>query len=391
MGEAIVMARKVWCEGMVPAANRFVSVEVQSTSEVGGGRVDREYPPGRFLLEMRGVTKEFVSHGRRFSHKQKVFRALDDVSLSVGEGEILGIVGESGSGKSTLARVLLALDAPTHGDVYFDGDPVTGKRDTELGWFRRQVQIVFQDPAGSLDPRMRIGDIVAEPLRALRIAGDHRARVTELLSAVGMPGNVERCYPHQFSGGQRQRIAIARALAPRPKVLVADEPVSALDVSVRAQVLNLLSGLISEFGLTMVFISHDMAVVRHLCDRVVVLYRGRVAEVGMATVLYATPAHPYTQALLRSVPRLGQALPAGPSQMNTEGSDSLGCQYAGRCPLVHERCRTEKPALRQDPSSHGHLVACHLAFPRMAQAAEGFSGARTVGVASDAAGGAVWR
>jgi len=259
------------------------------------------------LLEAVGVTKSYGPR-RAFGARPAVL-ALDNVSLEVHVGDRLAIVGESGSGKSTLARLFLALEEPTAGEIRFEGATLDTRRRAGLARLRRAVQIVFQDPLGSLDPRMSIGQSVAEPLRALRIPGDHRARVDELLNAVGLSSAAGRRYPHQFSGGQRQRVAIARALAPHPRVLVADEAVSALDVSVRAQVLNLIDDLVDRFGLTLVFISHDLAVVRHLCTRVAVLYRGRLVEQGPAEQVYQDPQHPYTRALLNAVPRLGSPPP----------------------------------------------------------------------------------
>ena len=244
------------------------------------------------LLDARAVTKRYGA-----------VTALDGVSLAVAEGATVGIVGESGSGKSTLSRLLLALEAPTAGEVRHRGEVISGRRERDLRDFRRGVQIVFQDPMSSLDPRMRIHDILAEPLRALGL-GDEKHRVPELLDAVGLARSAARRYPHEFSGGQRQRIAIARALGTWPSVLVADEPVSALDVSVRAQILNLLKALTGELSLTLVFISHDMAVVRHLCDEIVVLYRGRVVEAGETDQVFGAPAHDYTRALLAAVPVL---------------------------------------------------------------------------------------
>ncbi len=244
------------------------------------------------VLEARGVSKRYGN-----------VAALDDVSLTIATGASVGIVGESGSGKSTLSRLLLALEAPTSGEVRYQGDVISGRRERDLRAFRSGVQIVFQDPLSSLDPRMRVHDILAEPLRALG-AGGEKQRVPELLDAVGLPASAARLYPHEFSGGQRQRIAIARALGPSPSVLVADEPVSALDVSVRAQILNLLRQLIADFSLTLVFISHDMAVVRHLCDEIVVMYRGKVVENGPTDQVYGTPVHDYTRTLLAAVPAL---------------------------------------------------------------------------------------
>jgi peptide/nickel transport system ATP-binding protein len=245
------------------------------------------------ILEAREVSKSYGA-----------VQALQGVSLGVERGEALGIVGESGSGKSTLARLLLALEQPTAGELLYDGDVVSGRRERELRELRRNVQVVFQDPLASLDPRMRIRTAISEPLRALEIPGDHRARVRELLEAVGLPGDAGDRYPHEFSGGQRQRIAIARALAPHPTVLIADEAVSALDVSVRAQVLNLLNRLIGELGLTLVFISHDMSVIRFMCTRVAVLYRGRLVEEGPTDEVYAAPQDDYTRELLLAVPHL---------------------------------------------------------------------------------------
>jgi len=218
-------------------------------------------------------------------------------------------VGESGSGKTTLGRLLVGLDYPTAGDVRFEGESIVGRRERELRHLRRGVQMVFQDPMGSLDPRMTVGAIVAEPLAGLRAPGDHAARLAALLDAVGLPAGSARRYPHQFSGGQRQRIAIARALAPSPRVLIADEPVSALDVSVRAQVLNLLLDLADDLQLTVVFVSHDLSVVRFLCDRVAVLYQGEIVEQGLTADVYERPQHEYTRTLLAAVPTIEGGLP----------------------------------------------------------------------------------
>jgi ABC-type glutathione transport system ATPase component len=252
------------------------------------------------LLETADVTRVFGSGTR-------TTRALDGVSLRVEPGRSLGIVGESGSGKSTLLRLLLGLDSPTSGEVRFRGDLVDRRgRDGRalLRRLRADVQMVFQDPRSSLDPRMRVGAVVAEPLRSLRVPGDHRARVAEVLSAVGLDPDVVTRYPAQFSGGQRQRIAIARALAPSPSVLVADEPVSALDVSVRGQVVDLLRTLSVEHGLTLVLVSHDIAIVGQLCEQTAVLHHGRVVEQGATTDVLTAPAEAYTRRLLAAVPRL---------------------------------------------------------------------------------------
>jgi peptide/nickel transport system ATP-binding protein len=255
------------------------------------------------VLEVRDLT-------RIYGRGAGATTALRHLDLAIVAGESVGIVGESGSGKSTLARLLLALEAPTSGHVLFRGEEISGRRERDLRAFRRSVQIVFQDPLSSLDPRMRVHDLIAEPLRALGIEGDERARVRELLESVELPAAAARRYAHQFSGGQRQRIAIARALGPSPEVLVADEPVSALDVSVRAQILNLLSGLVRDFDLTLVFISHDMALVRHLCRRVAVLYRGDLVETGATEDLFRHPTQDYTRELLAAVPRI-RARPGG--------------------------------------------------------------------------------
>jgi peptide/nickel transport system ATP-binding protein len=224
---------------------------------------------------------------------RRVLTAVDDVSFTLGREETLGVVGESGSGKTTLMKLLLGLEQPDSGSV------------TYLGQFlRREVQVVFQDPASALDPRMRVGDIITEPLHVLRIPGDHKARLAELLDAVGLSRAVASRYPHEFSGGQRQRIAIARALAPRPRVLIGDEPVSALDVSVRAQILNLLEDLRVGFQLTLILVSHDLSVVRHMTDRVLVMQHGHVVETGSTRAVFRAPQHAYTRLLLESIPRL---------------------------------------------------------------------------------------
>jgi peptide/nickel transport system ATP-binding protein len=230
--------------------------------------------------------------------------ALAGVSLRVAAGETLGIVGESGSGKSTLARILLGLDHATSGTVTFGGREVTPGRPHEVRWFRRDVQIVFQDPLSSLDPRLTAADIVAEPLIGLDVPGPREQRIVEVLESVGIDPDTRHRYPHEFSGGQQQRIAIARALAPHPKVLVADEPVSSLDVSVRSQVLDLLSDLVARFHLGLVLVSHDLGVIHALCERVLVLHDGRIVEQGPTETVFAGPSDPYTQRLLAAVPRL---------------------------------------------------------------------------------------
>ena len=316
---------------------------------------------GEAILEIDHVSKRYRT--RRGAAEDEGVHALADVSLAVRSGESLGIIGESGSGKSTLVRMLLALEEPSSGEVRFRGERVSGRSEREITPLRKAVQVVFQDPMASLDPRMRIRATIAEPLRALKIEGDHTARVRELLAQVGLPSDAGESYPHEFSGGQRQRIAIARALAPNPEVLIADEPVSALDVSVRAQVLNLLSQLRGEFGLTLVFVSHDMSVIRYICDRVAVIYRGRIVEVASTDDLYREPAHPYTKTLLASVPRIGEPLPPEPDRGEAEGRPSSGCAFAPRCPIAIDRCWTERPVLAPVRTGGGGEAACHVSAP----------------------------
>jgi ABC-type glutathione transport system ATPase component len=257
---------------------------------------------GTPLIEARDLTRVYRRPRSSLTRQGEAVHALRQVSLTVRRGERFGIVGESGSGKSTLLRLLCALDQPTSGSIHFDGQEINGRPERALKFLRRSLQIVFQDPMSSLDPRMRVRDLVAEPLVALGepVGG----RVGELLDAVGLPASAADRYPHQFSGGQRQRIAIARALAPRPQVLVADEPVSALDVSVRGQILNLLADLVDELGLTLVFVSHDLSVVRHVCETVAVMNDGSIVETGPVDEVWAAPQHAYTRTLLQAVPTL---------------------------------------------------------------------------------------
>jgi peptide/nickel transport system ATP-binding protein len=245
------------------------------------------------LFRVEHVTRSFLLPRTRLFGPRKTVTAVDEVSFELHTEETLGLVGESGSGKTTLIKLLLGLEKPDEGQVSYLG-----------GSLRREVQVVFQDPAAALDPRMRVADIVMEPLRVLRIEGDHRARSAELMDAVGLPLAYAQRYPHEFSGGQRQRIAIARALAPRPRVLIGDEPVSALDVSVRAQILNLLEDLRVSFQLTLLLVSHDLSVVRHMTDQVLVMQQGRVVERGPTREVFRAPQHPYTRLLLDSIPRL---------------------------------------------------------------------------------------
>jgi peptide/nickel transport system ATP-binding protein len=262
------------------------------------------------ILSVRDVYRVYQRPRTSMRRPGPVVHALRGVSFDVAAGEKFGIVGESGAGKSTLLRLIAAIEAPTSGDVVVLGRSVVGRPERELGFLRSSLQFVFQDPMGSLNPRMRVRDIVAEPLDAQHRTGrsERNHRVDEVLTAVGLGPEAASRYPHQFSGGQRQRISLARALAPGPSILVADEPVSALDVSLRAQVLNLVTDLVESFALTLVFVSHDLAVVRHVCDRVAVMHDGRIVEEGTVTEVYEAPQDPYTQRLVQAIPTLRRAL-----------------------------------------------------------------------------------
>ncbi len=294
--------------------------------------------------------------------------AVDGVSLTIEAGHSLGVVGESGSGKSTLARLVMALERPTSGRILFQGRDLDRLPRRQLRHVRRDFQMVFQDPYGSLDPRQTVTRIVAEPLAALGGANavEQRERVAQMLGAVGLrPADMDK-YPHEFSGGQRQRIAIARALLTQPKLIVADEPVSALDVSVQAQVLNLLNDLQAQYGVTYLLISHDLAVIDHVCDEVAVMYRGRIVEQGPTATLLREPAHPYTRALLEAVPQpVPRRRTRRPARDVSTAAPSTGCAFAGRCPHAQSRCAIEAPALR--PVRDSHLASCHYAEDLMGQ------------------------
>jgi len=319
----------------------------------------------RPLVVARGLVKHFRVGGGLFSRGGEVVRAVEEVSLAVQTGETLGVVGESGCGKSTLGRLLLRLLEPTSGEVEFDGRALATLSPRELRRLRREMQIVFQDPYGSLDPRMRVGAIVAEGIEIHGIAkgAAKREMVQKLLAEVGLrPEHADR-YPHEFSGGQRQRIGIARALAVGPRFLVCDEPVSALDVSVQAQVINLLADLQQRHGLAYLFVAHDLRVVAHLSHRIAVMYLGRIVEIGTTERLLADPRHPYTRALLSAVPEPDPAHRA--SRMALAGdvpspiAPPPGCAFHPRCPYAEARCRTERPELVGEDR---HAVACHV-FP----------------------------
>jgi len=310
------------------------------------------------LLELRAVTKHFPTRdvlGRRRSAVQ----AVDEASLSVQAGQVLALVGESGCGKSTMGRLALRLLAPDSGAVLFEGQDLAKLSRRALRSRRRDMQMIFQDPYASLDPRMTVEEAVAEPLILHNIVGRRlvRDRVAELLDRVGLRPELARRWPHEFSGGQRQRIAIARALASGPKLIIGDEPVSALDVSVQAQVINLLSDLIRDLKLTFVLISHDLGVVRHIADRVAVMYLGQIVEEGPTDEVFAAPRHPYTRALLAAVPGSGRRASPIQGELPSPSDPPMGCRFHTRCLHSEARCRIQMPQLDRTE----HRVACHLA------------------------------
>jgi len=347
-------------------------IEPDATAQPGAQDAAIAKEPGAPLVEVRGLVKHFPIKGGIMQRQIGTVQAVDGVDLVVRRGETVGLVGESGCGKTTIGRLILRLIEPTAGSIIFDGRDITRIKGKELKQYRRRMQIVFQDPYASLDPRTPIGDSIGEGLRIHRIGNsrERAARVKRMMDMVGLQPYHARRYAHEFSGGQRQRIGIARALVLEPDLIVCDEPVSALDVSIQAQVLNLLKNLQRELGLTFIFIAHNMGVVEHISDRVAVMYLGRVAEITDRERIFAAPRHPYTQALLSAIPipnpelRRSRVILTGdvPSPVNPPG----GCRFHPRCPLRAEmgnpgRCETEIPALVD--AGDNQLVACHFRGP----------------------------
>ena len=324
------------------------------------------------ILEVTDLVKHFTVKAVQGIRSTKLtVQAVSSVSFTVGAGQTVGLVGESGSGKTTAGRCVLRLIEPTSGSIRFKGEELVGMPAERLRKLRRDMQIVFQDPYASLDPRITVGAAIAEPLVIQRVAGDHAARVAELLELVGLSPDHSRRFPHEFSGGQRQRIGVARALALNPSLLVLDEPVSALDVSVQAGVVNLLEDLQDRLGLAYLFIAHDLSVVRHISDVVAVMYLGKLVEMAPAEQIYTRPTHPYTQALLSAIPEPNPDIERGRRHLQLKGevpspiNPPSGCRFRTRCPIATEVCASEEPELID--RGFGHPVACHhAALPAVA-------------------------
>ncbi|MDG5790121.1 dipeptide ABC transporter ATP-binding protein [Evansella sp. AB-P1] len=316
------------------------------------------------LLEVKNLKKYFPVKGGVLQRTIGHVKAVDDVSFEIYKGETLGIVGESGSGKSTLGRTILRLLDPTEGQVIFEGDDISTLSNRKMRPYRKDMQMVFQDPFASLNPRMSVGEIIEEPMivQNTLTKKERKEKVVDLLAKVGLPAEARSKYPHEFSGGQRQRIGIARALTLNPKLIIGDEPVSALDVSVQSQVLNLMGDLQDEFDLTYLFIAHDLSVVKHISDRVGVMYLGKMAEIGPKDKIFENPLHPYTQALLSAVPipdmeRKREKITLK-GELPSPSNPPSGCPFHTRCPEAHERCKVELPELLHQGNEQ--YVACHL-------------------------------
>ncbi|MEL0108125.1 MAG: dipeptide ABC transporter ATP-binding protein [Rhodospirillaceae bacterium] len=319
------------------------------------------------IIEARNLSVHFSVPGKGFrKHERQTVRAVHDVSLSLKPGKTLALVGESGCGKTTLVRALSLLIKPTAGEVHFDGTDITHYKHRQLRPLRRQIQMVFQDPYSSLNPRMPVGSLISEPLviHGIGNRNERRDKVAELLVSVGLNADIMNRYPHQFSGGQRQRIAIARALALDPNLIILDEPVSALDVSVQSQVLNLLQDLQEKLGLTYLFIGHNLTVIRYIADEVAVMYLGEVVEHAETQELFSNPRHPYTQALLRAAPVHGVGKRKHTTQLKGDPPSPLapppGCSFHPRCPAAQDICATKEPVFEDVPNHAGHRAACHF-------------------------------
>lgn len=329
-----------------------------------GQTVAEELQRGDELLRLENVRKYFLANKAMREENRVYVRAVDGVSLSLRYGETFGLVGESGCGKSTLGQTILRLEDPNEGSIYYRGTDISKLKPAEMRPFRREMQIIFQDPYSSLDPKMTVGAIIAEPLIVHKMgdAQERARRVAELLELVGLRPEHAKRYPHEFSGGQRQRIGIARALAVNPKFVICDEAVSALDVSIQAQVLNLLRRLQKELGLTYLFIAHGLAVVKYISDRIGVMYLGKIVEIADSDDIYARPLHPYTQALIKAIPEPNPDIAQAEDLLNGDVPSPIdppsGCRFHTRCPFATERCSAEEPELCD--VGGGHMCACHL-------------------------------